>query len=48
MKKVGCDDNSWYITPLCHICSSPTNDVEMTAHKDDLAPYIEIKGFVGR
>lgn len=43
VKKVGCDDDSWYITPLCHICNSATNDDEMTVHKDDLAPYNEIK-----
>ena len=43
VKKVGCDDDSWYRTPLCHSCNSATNDDEMTVHEDDLAPFNEIK-----
>lgn len=43
VKKVGCCDDSWYITPLCHSCNSATNDDEMTVHEDDLALYNEIK-----
>lgn len=43
VKKIGCDDDSWYITPLCHSCNSSTNDDEMMVHEDDLAPYNEIK-----
>ena len=43
VKKVGCGDDSWYITPLCHICNSSTNDEEMVVYEDDLAPYNEIK-----
>lgn len=43
VKKVGCGDDTWYITPLCHSCNSSTNDDEMMVHEDDLAPYKEIK-----
>lgn len=43
VKKVGCGDDSWYITPLCHSCNSATNDDDMTVHEDDLALYNEIK-----
>lgn len=43
VKKVGSDDGSWYITPLCHSCNSSTNDDDMTVYEDDLAPYEKIK-----
>lgn len=43
VKKVGCDDDSWYVIPLCHVCNSATNDDEMTVHEYDLALYNEIK-----
>ena len=43
VKKVGSDDNSWYITPLCHVCNKDENKEEMSVMAKDLAPYEKIK-----
>ncbi len=41
--KIEGDKNTWYITPLCHMCNSDDNDEPMPVYKEDLAPYIDVK-----
>lgn len=36
-------DNTWYITPLCHVCNSDDNNDSMPVKKEDLAPYEDVK-----
>lgn len=41
--KIEGNDNTWYITPLCHACNSDDNNDLMPVRKEDLAPYEEVK-----
>ena len=43
VKKVDTDDNSWYITPLCHKCNAATNKDTMRVYEDRLVAYNVIK-----
>lgn len=43
VKKVYSDDNSWYITPLCHKCNASNNNNPMRVYEDRLAAYNVIK-----
>lgn len=41
--KIEGNENTWYITPLCHVCNSDDNNAPMPVRKEDLAPYEEVK-----
>lgn len=41
--KIEGKENTWYITPLCHVCNSDDNNDPMPVRKEDLAPYAEVK-----
>ena len=41
--KIEGNENTWYITPLCHVCNSDDNNDPMPVRKEYLAPYAEVK-----
>lgn len=41
--KIKGNENTWYITPLCHVCNSYDNNDPMPVRKEYLAPYAEVK-----
>ena len=41
--KIEGNENTWYITPLCHKCNSDDNNDPMPVKKEDLGPYMEVK-----
>lgn len=41
--KIEGSDNTWYITPLCHVCNSDDNNDTMPVRKEDLAPNEDVK-----
>ncbi len=41
--KIEGNENTWYITPLCHVCNSDENNAPMPVRKEDLGPYEEVK-----
>ena len=38
VKKVGQDDGSWYITPLCKRCNAKSSDETFEVNSDNLLP----------
>ena len=41
--KIEGNENTWYITPLCHKCNSDDNNDLMPVRKAAVAPYEEVK-----
>ena len=41
--KIEGNENTWYITPLCHVCNSDDNNAPMPVKKEDLGLYAEVK-----
>lgn len=41
--KIEGNENTWYITPLCHVCNSDDNNAPMPVKKEDLGPYEDVK-----